>query len=188
MGASGSSVGLVPRYLIAGVLWIAWVLLFLPKVMAPREKAVVRDASARWGMIVEGVAFGIMWSVPSFEVSPWRVAIGIIFGIVGLSTTGLAIRHLNKQWRFDAALNEDHTLVRTGPYAIVRHPIYAAMFAMLLAWGSLLAPWPAIIAGVVISVGGTEIRVRTEDRLLRSRFGEEFDNVCAPRFGLRAFH
>ena len=85
------------------------------------------------------------------------------------------VRHLHRQFRLDAELNADHQLIRAGPYAIVRHPIYAGMFAILLAVGCLVTRWPALIAAAAIYFGGTEIRVRTEEKLLRSRFGEEFD-------------
>ena len=69
----------------------------------------------------------------------------------------------------------DHQPIRTGPYAFLRHPIYFAMFGMVLGPGLMLAQWPAIIAGVILHIAGTEIRIRSEETLLRSRFGEEFD-------------
>jgi protein-S-isoprenylcysteine O-methyltransferase Ste14 len=164
------------RYAIALALWIGWMLPFLHKAAGPREKAVVTDPSARWGMILEGVAFGIMWSIPALTVPAWRIAVALVFGAVGIVTARLAVQHLDKQWRFDAALNADHELVQSGPYHVIRHPIYAGMFAMLLAAGFLIAYWPVLIAGIVLFVVGTEIRVRVEDRLLRSRFGERFDS------------
>ena len=178
MGVIGSSVGLLARYLIAIALWIVWVLLFIPKAAAPREKSVVKDRTARWGMIIEAISYSIVWSIPSLNVALWRVAVALVFGATGILTTYFAIRHLDRLWRFDAALSENHMLVRTGPYSVVRHPIYAGMFAMLFAWGFLLAPWWTIGAAIVPFVLGTEIRVRTEDRLLRARFGEEFETYA----------
>jgi protein-S-isoprenylcysteine O-methyltransferase Ste14 len=85
-----------------------------------------------------------------------------------------SIRNLGPQWRLDAGLNADHQLVRTGPYRFVRHPIYASMFAMLLATGFVVASWPLLLAAIVIFLIGTEIRVRIEDALLASRFGDQF--------------
>jgi len=52
------------------------------------------------------------------------------------------------------------------------------MFAMLLAAGLLLARWPMLIGGIVMFVVGTEIRVRAEEKLLRSHFGEEFEGYA----------
>jgi protein-S-isoprenylcysteine O-methyltransferase Ste14 len=71
-------------------------------------------------------------------------------------------------------LYEDHELVRTGPYAWVRHPIYASLLAMLLCTLLLLTPWQWSLAALVVFLAGTEIRVRTEDRLLASRFQDVF--------------
>src|SRR5260370_42300871 len=86
----------------------------------------------------------------------------------------MATRHLDKQWRFEAALSEDHELIRTGPYRWVRHPIYASMLGMLLATGFAWSWWPLLLLALTIFLVGTEIRVRAEDRLLGDRFGESF--------------
>jgi protein-S-isoprenylcysteine O-methyltransferase Ste14 len=163
------------RFLIFAAMWFAWLLPFMRKVAGPREKAVVKDKSARWGIILVAVAFSLVFSIQDAYVPDWRIALAIPFGLIGILTTWLAVRSLDKQWRLDAALNEDHDLVRTGPYAVVRHPIYAAMFAMLLAAGCLFTHWPVLIVAIVIFVLGTEIRIRAEDNLLRSRFHAEFD-------------
>ena len=85
-----------------------------------------------------------------------------------------AIGHLGKQWRIQAGLFADHELVRTGPYRFVRHPIYASMLGMLVSSGLVMTHWAVLIVAVAIFIVGTEIRVRAEDGLLESRFGETF--------------
>src|SRR5208283_2939541 len=87
-----------------------------------------------------------------------------------------AVVHLGKQFRIHAGLYEDHELVRTGPYAIVRHPIYASLLAMLLCTLLILTPWEWVALPLALFIVGTEIRVRSEDALLESRFGDEFRN------------
>jgi protein-S-isoprenylcysteine O-methyltransferase Ste14 len=49
------------------------------------------------------------------------------------------------------------------------------MLAMFLAAGSVMSTWQLWLPGLVLMIAGTEIRVRVEDRLLASRFGEEFE-------------
>jgi protein-S-isoprenylcysteine O-methyltransferase Ste14 len=166
---------MLTRYVILILLWISWVPTFIRKATGPREKAVVKDTSARWGMLLVGVGFALAWSKPELEVSAWRIPVAVLFGVIGVATSRLAVRHLDKQWRFDAALNADHKLVQTGPYAVVRHPIYASMLAMLITAGLLMASWPMFFGAILAFILGTEIRVRAEEKLLRSRFGEEFD-------------
>ena len=85
-----------------------------------------------------------------------------------------SIRALGKQLRVHAGLYSDHELVRSGPYRIVRHPIYAGMLAMYLATALIRSAWPMALIGLAIFIAGTEIRVRIEDGLLASRFGKQF--------------
>lgn len=84
----------------------------------------------------------------------------------------MATRHLGKQWRFEAALSEDHELITTGPYRWLRHPIYASLFGILLEAGLAKTWWPLLAAGVVFFIIGTEIRIRAEEGLLAARFGQ----------------
>ena len=85
------------------------------------------------------------------------------------------MRALGQHWRLDAGLNADHELVRAGPYRVVRHPIYTSMFCMLLGTGLVLAtPLPLLLPSLLMLAIGTEIRVRTEEKLLASQFGEQF--------------
>ena len=48
------------------------------------------------------------------------------------------------------------------------------MLCMLLGTGLILTPWPLFVAAILIFLVGTEIRVRIEDGLLASQFGEDF--------------
>jgi protein-S-isoprenylcysteine O-methyltransferase Ste14 len=48
------------------------------------------------------------------------------------------------------------------------------MFGILLATGAAKTGWPLFVAGVVFFIVETESRIRAEDRLLASRFADEF--------------
>jgi protein-S-isoprenylcysteine O-methyltransferase Ste14 len=61
-----------------------------------------------------------------------------------------------------------------GPYRIVRHPIYTSMLCVLLATGFVVTTLPLFLLAFVVFLIGTEIRVRIEDKLLASQFGERF--------------
>jgi len=92
----------------------------------------------------------------------------------GIVLAWTAVRHLGRQFRVHAGLYEDHELVTGGPYAIVRHPIYSALLAMLVSTLFLLTRWQWAAPSIALFIAGTEIRVYTEDRLLASRFGDRF--------------
>jgi len=86
-----------------------------------------------------------------------------------------AARRLGKQWALAARLVEDHTLIRDGPYRVVRNPIYTGMFGMLLATGLAAGQWIPLLIAVMLFIPGTYIRIRSEERLLREAFGSEFE-------------
>jgi protein-S-isoprenylcysteine O-methyltransferase Ste14 len=85
-----------------------------------------------------------------------------------------AIRELGKQWSLQARVLEDHKLVTSGVYGVVRHPIYTAMFGMLLATGLAISNFMPLAVGLLVFLAGTMVRIRLEEGLLKSAFGKEF--------------
>jgi protein-S-isoprenylcysteine O-methyltransferase Ste14 len=83
---------------------------------------------------------------------------------------------LGRELRIDEALGDDHQLIRSGPYAVVRNPIYTSMLLVDCAIAVVITPWQLFIPSLLLFILGTEIRVRTEEMLLSGRFGEEFRN------------
>jgi protein-S-isoprenylcysteine O-methyltransferase Ste14 len=161
-----------------GICWIAWSLAFVkPRKRASGEKKAVRAPSSRWGILLVMLGYACIWTFvrPAvFAKSPASLIASMILGPPSVVLVWMATRHLDKQWRFEAALSEDHKLITTGPYRWLRNPIYASMFGMLLATGFAKTWWPLLVIGVIFFVVGTEIRVRAEEKLLGERFGEEF--------------
>ena len=89
-----------------------------------------------------------------------------------------AARALGRQWALVARVIEGHELIGRGPYALVRNPIYLAMLGMLLATGFAFSRWQALAAATVVFLIGTEIRIRSEEMLLRETFGTQFDDYA----------
>jgi protein-S-isoprenylcysteine O-methyltransferase Ste14 len=160
------------------ICWVVWTLGFVgPRKQAAGRKAVVRAPASKWGILLEMLGFALIWAYVrpvGFEKSVPSLIASMILAPLSVALGWAAARHLGKQWRFEAALSEDHELVQTGPYRWVRHPIYASMFGMLLATGFAWTWWPMFVAAVIAFVAGTEIRVRAEDRLLAGRFQQSF--------------
>ena len=98
----------------------------------------------------------------------------------GESAENLALmRHLDEQWRIKAVVTEDHRLVTSGPYGLIRHPIFTAVLLLLISTASLLSEWRGIVCALTIYIYGTEIRMQAEDGLLLRRFGAHFREYSA---------
>ena len=158
--------------------WVAWSSAFVNvREKAAGQKRVVTASASRWGIVLEMVGFALVWAYVrpvGFEKSAALLIASMVLGPPSVALAWVATRHLGKQWRYEAALSEDHELIQTGPYRWVRHPIYASMLGMLLATGAAWSWWPMFAVALVVFLVGTEIRVRAEDRLLAERFQDAF--------------
>src|SRR5579872_6238336 len=164
-------------YLLIAVGVIVW---FYPFVAAHRgtEAASVVNSRSRWGVLLQFLAYALLWQGHFWTRSlpTWRAVASVFLFALAAVLSWSSSRALAGQLRADAALGADHHLVRSGPYSLVRNPIYSSMLLVICAIAVVVTPWPLFLAAVVVFVIGTEIRVRTEEKLLASHFGEEFTN------------
>jgi protein-S-isoprenylcysteine O-methyltransferase Ste14 len=158
--------------------WLAWSFAFVkPGRQAKGQKKAVRAPESRWGIFLVVLGFACTWMYvkpEGYEKSALALIASMVLAPVSVALAYAATRRLGKQWRYEAALSEDHELIRTGPYRWLRHPIYASMLGMLLATLLAWTWWPLAIAALVFFLAGTEIRVHAEEKLLTGRFPEEY--------------
>jgi protein-S-isoprenylcysteine O-methyltransferase Ste14 len=160
------------------VCWIAWSMAFIqPYLRARNKKKYARIPSSRTGIFLNFLGFACVcaWLRPAgYQKSLLELIASMIISPLPVFLAWKATRHLGKQWRYEAAVSPDQELITTGPYASMRHPIYASMLALMLATGMAYTWWPLLIPGLILFVIGIEIRVRAEDRLLEQFFQDEF--------------
>ena len=150
-----------------------------------RSSGTKRDAASIYGLVLQLLSYGTLligWHSP---LPGFRTATPTLQLFVALLTMSLAVisvsffiaalKALGKEWSLTARVLEGHRLVRSGPYRVVRHPIYTAMLGLLIATGITFSRWQLLLASVTVFLIGTFIRIRTEDKLLRQVFGAEFE-------------
>jgi len=162
-------------YIIVAVSWLGWVTPFF-LARRPGGEARRRDRRARWGIALQAVAYSLLWQNRFWDrpLDRRRILVSVCFFVGASALSWTAARALGQQWRLDAALNKDHELVTSGPYQVVRHPIYSSMLCLLIGTGVMITPWPMMAFSLALFIIGTEIRIRIEDRLLAGNFGDEF--------------
>jgi protein-S-isoprenylcysteine O-methyltransferase Ste14 len=82
-------------------------------------------------------------------------------------------KHLGRHWSHMVAEKEGHELVRSGPYRVIRHPIYSAMIGMTIATALVSGEMHALVATVIL-VGAYVRKIWLEEQNLARLFGAEW--------------
>ena len=122
---------------------------------------------ARWFSIGP---LGRRFVAPSPEI---RIA-GIVLTAAGLALAFWARFHLGRNWSSQITLKEGHTLICSGPYLYLRHPIYSGILLALAGTALTVGLYRALL-GVALAVIVFLWKARQEDAWLARAFGEQFE-------------
>ena len=102
--------------------------------------------------------------------------------ITGLSIQALcgvlgvwARRHLGAQWSGEITIKVGHQLIRSGPYKILRHPMYTAWLGMYLGPAIVSGEWHALL-GAVLAIFAYARKIRLEEATLKENFDDQYTN------------
>lgn len=110
----------------------------------------------------------------TFPLPPWLRWMGAGLSLAGILFIAVVQHFLGKQWSTSLELGTDHELVTSGPYRLIRHPMYTGMIVMGVGFALSTASW-IFVALCVIGVF-LILRVRKEERMMIGRFGDEYLN------------
>jgi protein-S-isoprenylcysteine O-methyltransferase Ste14 len=101
------------------------------------------------------------------------VASGVALLIAGLAFAVWGRTHIGEYWSGTITVKEGHRLIRTGPYALVRHPIYAGLFVGV--FGTVMATGEVRDAVALALLGVVHFfKIRREERWLVQEFGAQY--------------
>jgi len=144
-------------------------------------KASESKASKWFHQIVLMLAFVLLfWPAPGLTgwFLPQRLHFLVTAGaIVQAAFILLAIwarRHLGRNWSRAVRVGANHELVQTGPYRLLRHPIYTAMLGMFLGTAISASQYHALVGFGVLGVAYLR-KIRLEEKILQQTFGAGYD-------------
>ena len=108
-----------------------------------------------------------------WPVGLWPFWLGAAVTIAGLLFAVWARVHLGRNWSRSVTIKQDHELITTGPYAVVRHPIYTGVLTGLLGTAIALSQVRGFVALVLFFLAFW-IKLRMEEQWMRSQFGERY--------------
>ena len=100
----------------------------------------------------------------------WMHALALLLAALGFALTWWARIHLGRMWSGAVTLKEEHAPVRSGPYALMRHPIYTGLLLAVLATALDRDTFAAVL-GFGLILLGLFLKLRQEEGFLRSKFG-----------------
>ena len=129
------------------------------------------------------VATFLLFSIrPRWGPLSWRflpTGLAVFFAGVGLTILGLSFAiwaryHLGSYWSGAVTIKQDHRLIRTGPYAVVRHPIYTGILLAMLGTAVAIGELRGLLA-VGLAFAGYFIKSRMEEKWLIQEFGTGYE-------------
>jgi protein-S-isoprenylcysteine O-methyltransferase Ste14 len=111
------------------------------------------------------------------------VAVGAIVQAGFILLAVWARRHLGRNWSAEVRIAVDHQLVRTGPYRLLRHPIYTAMLGMFLGTAIAASQYHALLGLAILLVAYLR-KTRLEEHILRQTFVADYDAYCRGTWAL----
>ena len=103
----------------------------------------------------------------------WSFWIGASVTVAGLLFAVWAREHLASNWSSAVTIKQGHELITTGPYTLIRHPIYTGILTGFLGTAIALAQVRGVIGFVLIFVVLWS-KLRMEEEWMRSQFGETY--------------
>jgi protein-S-isoprenylcysteine O-methyltransferase Ste14 len=162
--------------------WFVFILVWF--INAFRTKRTVEKQSLA-SALAHRIPVGLGWWMLAFPRlgPPWnwqiipRAAflriIGSAICIYGLWFTLWARRTLAGNWSSDVTFKRDHELIRTGPYRIVRHPIYTGLLVMCLGTAIVIGELRVVPSLLLVSIGFW-IKLSQEEQLLVRHFPDAY--------------
>jgi protein-S-isoprenylcysteine O-methyltransferase Ste14 len=173
---------------LIGLLWLAWAVYWM--LSSIRIKAAVRRESTASRLahviplLVGAALIGwreLPWGALNLRLWPHSLlayGIGLALLVAGLAFAVWARVHLGRNWSGSVTVKEAHELIRSGPYAYVRHPIYTGLITAVLGTAITSGTLRAALGLVIITLSLVR-KLRTEEAFMRDTFPGEYQRYCA---------
>ncbi len=174
------------RYLFPA-MWLSWAAYWW--ISSRNVKRTTRHESfaSRLSHIGPLLLGAVLLSVPNVPIpflgerilpaAGWQFAVAATLTAAGLLISVWARRYLGTNWSATVTIKEDHELIASGPYALVRHPIYTGLLLAFVGSAMAIGEWRGVLAVALASLALWR-KLRLEERWMRQQFGDAYQAYC----------
>ena len=176
-----------PRQIISAIIFGAWIVFALYWIVTSRtgNKAQKREpAEERIVHMLWLACAYFLLSDGDLPIGPlnrqflphrlWIALLGAALVVSGVAFTIWARRHLGKNWSAEVTIRKDHSLIRSGPYSHIRHPIYTGLLLAVVGTAIAVSEYRALVAVAIFVIGWT-LKAKKEESFLAQQFGPAFE-------------
>lgn len=152
-----------------------------------RDGAPTQDRSTLW-IIVIASRVGLVGAVLIAARAPvlragaddwWTLGVGVALVLAGVGLRAWAIVTLGRYFRRQVTIEPGQSLVRRGPYRLLRHPSYAGLLLAFAGLGLALGSWVSAAVAALTLFLGLLPRIRLEERALARAFGPDYEDYAS---------
>jgi protein-S-isoprenylcysteine O-methyltransferase Ste14 len=126
-------------------------------------------------------------STPDIPGQPIPFVLGVVGTWGGIVLRFSAFRALGRYFTFHVETRADQPVIATGPYRLLRHPSYTAIWLILVGFALMCGTWIGLAATIVLPAIGFSVRIRVEERALIAELGEAYIEFSSTRKRLIPF-
>ncbi len=138
------------------------------------DTALLIIVSMAAGIIPLLYVFSSLLAFADYRIPLWVGMTGVVILILGNWVFWKSHRDLGKNWSPRLEIREGHALVTTGIYRRIRHPMYSAIWLLVLGQAMVLPSYVAGFSGLVPFAFLYFLRVDREERMMLEEFGAEY--------------
>jgi protein-S-isoprenylcysteine O-methyltransferase Ste14 len=160
-------------------LWIAWLLYWIA---TARNVKATQWHESMVSSLLHGVPLGLSLALLAMQQNlpeillqrflPRTLPIPVLGAALTAAGLGIAIwarRRLGRNWSGHVTLKEGHALIQSGPYRVVRHPIYSGLLLAVAGTGLAIGQWRGVLALALASFALIH-KLRKEERVMAAAF------------------
>ena len=123
-----------------------------------------------------------------YTLPAWAGWLGVVLTAAALYIFWRAHVVLGLNWSPSLEIREKHELITRGIYGVIRHPMYASQWLLVIAQPLLLQNWIAGFANLLLFIPFYFLRVKAEEQLMLEKFGTQYQTymqrvgAILPRF------